>query len=451
MNSRPVINVDRLSYSYRKTGGQWILKKLNLTIQRGEYLLISGGSGCGKSTLCRTFNGLIPHFYGGRMKGSVDIAGIPTTAKTIGDLFTQVGMVFQNPEAQLFSATVEREIAFGLESLGLPRPEIKSRIVATAGEIGLTDLLNRSPHDLSGGEQYLAAIAAVLAVNPRLIILDEPYANLDSTHGLQLRKMLKKINRRGTAVVICEHRLAPTIPDAGRMIVLHEGRVALDGLPATVLAENVDDYGLFIPSVVQASRQMKLTPLPLSVAEFKSALNDSELAFEIKPVAPVSVSANARTVLKVDKMSSNLSSGFALKNIDFSLKEGECLALLGGNGAGKTTLARHLNGLLRPDTGRIHIMGQVTDRMKTSDLARYIGLAFQNPHNQFFKQTVRHEIEVGPRALNCHDPRWMNLLVELFRLAPLMNRPPYRLSAGEKKTGRFCGSPGGQSTDPGIG
>lgn len=438
MNSGPIIKTDRLSYTYRKTGGPWILEGLNLTIQPGEYLLISGGSGCGKSTLCRTFNGLIPHFYGGRMKGAVDIAGVPTTAKTIGDLFTQVGMVFQNPEAQLFSATVEGEIAFGLESLGLPRPEIKSRIAATAGEIGLMDLLNRNPHDLSGGEQYLAATAAVLAVDPSLIILDEPYANLDPAHGLRLRKMLKKINRRGTAVVICEHRLAPTIPDAGRMVVLNKGRVALDGLPATVLAEDVDDYGLFLPAVVQAGRQMKLIPLPLSVTEFKSALNDSGLAFEIKPAAPVPVSVNAKTVLKVEKMSSKLGFGFALKNIDFFLKEGECLALLGGNGAGKTTLARHLNGLLRPDTGRIHIMGQVTDRMKTSDLARYVGLAFQNPHNQFFKQTVRQEIEVGPRTMNCFDARWLNLLVELFRLTPLIDRPPYRLSAGEKKRVAFA-------------
>jgi len=438
LNFRPIIKTDRLSYSYRKNDGSWILKELNLTIQPGEYLLISGGSGCGKSTLCRTFNGLIPHFYGGSMKGAVDIAGVPTTAKTIGDLFTQVGMVFQNPEAQLFSATVDGEIAFGLESLGLPRTEIKSRIADTAKKIGLTDLLNRSPHELSGGEQYLAAIAAVLAVDPRLIILDEPYANLDPAHGLQLRKILKKINRRGTAVVICEHRLGPTIPDAMRMVVLHNGRVAMDGLPATVLTENVYDYGLFLPAVVQAGRQMGLTPLPLSVAEFKSALNDSEPPFEMKPAAPVPVAANARPVLKVEKLSSNLGFGFTLKNINFSLKEGECLALLGGNGAGKTTLAKHLNGLLRPDTGRIHIMGQVTDRMKTSDLARYVGLAFQNPHNQFFKQTVRQEIEVGPWTLNCYDAHWLNLLVQLFRLSPLMDRPPYRLSAGEKKRVAFA-------------
>ena len=372
------------------------------------------------------------------MEGSVSVAGAPTTAKTIGELFTQVGMVFQNPEAQLFSVTVEGEIAFGLDSLGLPRPEIRSRIDTTAGRIGLTDLLNRSPHDLSGGEQYLVAAAAILAVDPSLIILDEPYANLDPAHGVLLRNMLKKINRRGTAVVICEHRLAPTIPDSGRMVVLHKGRVALDGLPAAVLAEDVDDYGLSLPAVVQAGRQMGLTPLPLSVPEFKSALNDCGLAFETKQTVPVPVSANAKTVLKVEKMSSNLGFGFALKNIDFSLKEGECLALLGGTGAGKTTLAKHLNGLFYPDTGRIHIMGQVTDRMTTSDLARYVGLAFQNPHNQFFKQTVCQEIEVGPRALKCHDPRWVNFLTELFRLTPLMDRPPYRLSTGEKKRVAFA-------------
>ncbi len=438
MNSQPVIQTDRLSYSYRKTSHFRILDRLNLAIQPGDYLLISGRSGCGKSTLCRTFNGLIPHFYGGTMEGTVNIAGIPTATTTLGDLFTRVGMVFQNPEAQLFGTTVEGEIAFGLESLGLVRREIRSRITAITEDIGLTDLLHRNPRDLSGGEQYLVSTAACLAVNPRLIILDEPYANLDSVHVLRLREILKTINRRGTSVVICEHRLGPTVPDVNRMVVVHNGRIALDGPPERILSTAVEKYGLVVPFVLEAGRKMGLDPLPLTVNELKSSMTSTDQASIPRPPSLPPVPNTAKTILSVKALSSTPNDYLTLKDIHFSLAESECLALVGANGAGKTTLARYLIGLLRPDSGQIHIMGRPADRMKTSELARYVGLAFQTPHNQFFKQTVREEIDVGPRVLDCYDARWIDSLVTLFRLTTLLDRPPYRLSTGQKKRVAFA-------------
>ncbi len=372
------------------------------------------------------------------MKGSVYVAGVPTTEKTLGDLFTQVGMVFQNPEAQLFSTTVEGEIAFGLESLGLPRQEIKARILAITEEVGIADLLCRNPRDLSGGEQYLAATAACLAVKPRLIILDEPYANLDPMHVLRLREILKTLNHRGTAVVICEHRLGPTVPDVNRMVVVHNGRIVLDGLPARILSEAVQKYGLAVPFIVQAGQKMGLTPLPLTVKELKSSTSPSDLSVISRPASLPPVQNTAKTVLKVEALSAAPNDSLALKNINFSLAESECIALIGANGAGKTTLVRYLIGLRRPDSGQIHIMGRPADRMKTSDLARYMGLAFQNPHNQFFKQTVREEIDVGPRVLDCYDAHWIDSLMTLFRLTPLLDRSPYRLSTGQKKRVAFA-------------
>lgn len=438
MNPQPIIATNRLRYTYRQTDGPWVLNGLDLIIRPGEYLLISGKSGCGKSTLCRTFNGLIPHFYGGIMTGAVDIDGHPTRTQTIGELFHLAGMVFQNPEAQLFSSTVKKEIAFGLESLGLPRSEIKSRIKTTTEAMGVAHLLGRRPYDLSGGEQYMVSTAAIMAVDPRLIILDEPYANLDPAHGIQLRCILKEINRRGVAVVICEHRLAPTIPDVKRMVILHNGSVALDGPPANVLADNGHDYGLSLPLTVQAGQWMGLNPVPLTVPQLKSVPEFNKITPGLKPASLSPVSPRADTVLRIEKMSSRVTSEFGLKNIDFALKKGESLALLGRNGAGKTTLAKHLIGLMRPYDGAIYIMGRAAHRMKTSDLARRVGLAFQNPHNQFFKQTVRQEIEVGPRTLDCYDAKWLDALVTLFRLGPLMDRPPYRLSVGEKKRVAFA-------------
>jgi energy-coupling factor transport system ATP-binding protein len=150
------------------------------------------------------------------------------------------------------------------------------------------------------------------------------------------------------------------------------------------------------------------------------------------------VQNTAKTVLRVKALSSTPNDSLALKNINFSLAESECIALVGANGAGKTTLVRYLIGLRSPDSGQIHIMGRPAGRMKTTDLARYVGLAFQNPHNQFFKQTVREEIDVGPRVLDCYDAHWIDSLMTLFRLTPLLDRPPYRLSTGQKKRVAFA-------------
>ena len=168
-----VVETDRLGYAYRKEDANLALDGVDLRIAPGEYLLVCGASGSGKSTLCRTFNGLIPHFYGGRLHGDVRVAGKSTAEQSVAGLFERVGMVFQNPETQLFNSSVAREIAFGLESLGLPRADIQERIFATAQILNLSELLERNPQELSGGEQQLAAIAAVLAIGPQLLVLAE--------------------------------------------------------------------------------------------------------------------------------------------------------------------------------------------------------------------------------------------------------------------------------------
>jgi len=174
-----------------------VLVDIDFIVDSDEFLLVCGPSGSGKSTLCRTFNGLIPHFYNGELRGDIRVSGKSTKNQTVGDLFRHVGMVFQDPETQLFNGTVEQEIAFGLESLGLPRREIARRILESATRVNISDLLRRKPHELSGGEQQLVSIAAVLAHQPKLIVLDEPYANLDPFHVRRVRETLRTIHRNG--------------------------------------------------------------------------------------------------------------------------------------------------------------------------------------------------------------------------------------------------------------
>ena len=439
MTSNFLIEIESLRYAYRKIGGDWILEDINLKIRPDEYLLICGASGSGKSTLCRTFNGLIPHFFGGTLQGDIRIAGIPGARQSVGRLFATLGMVFQNPEAQLFNPTVEKEIAFGLESLGLARSEIKRRIAETAAAAGIEAMLPKNPHELSGGEQQLAAIAAVLALRPQTIILDEPYANLDPVNVRRVRTALKEIHQNGTGIIVSEHRLGLTVPDARRMLVLHRGRIVLDGSPGQVLQQNIERYGLESPLAVSIGRRMGLMPLPLDINSLKSKISID------RPLAPPASAALAPTqahanecVLTLDRVSFSAGSKTFLRDISFTLSRGECLALVGANGAGKTTLVRHLNGLNRPTRGEVIVMNRSTRGLKVSQLARFVGVAFQNPNSQFFKLTVRDEIVAGAKALHCLDESWIRELVRLFKLEPLLDRAPYRLSEGEKKRVAFA-------------
>ncbi len=432
-----MIDVRDLRYRYTAAGPRWVLEGLNLRIEPGEYVLICGASGSGKSTLCRTFNGLIPHFHGGIMEGQVWVAGLDTRSHPVSELFAHVGMVFQNPQAQLFNRTVAHEIAFGLESLGLPREEIRRRVIESAEIAGIEPLLERNPHELSGGEQQLVSIAAALALHPQVIVLDEPYASLDAANVRRVRAALREVHRRGTAIVLTEHRLHSAIADTTRMVVLHQGRIVLDGSPREVLREDVTVFGLNLPPVVRVAQALDLPEIPLSVEELTGAL-DGRVPSELFSPPPQRPSPVGQPVLQVDEVHFTFGATPVLQEASLDLRAGECLAIVGANGSGKTTLIKHFNGLYRPHRGRVVVLGQDTRQAKVSQLARHVGLAFQNANNQFFKFQVREEIEVGARALGRYDEAWLQELIALFRLEPLLARSPYRLSEGEKKRVAFA-------------
>ena len=431
-----IIETRGLQYAYRQSGRPRVLDGVDLKIRPDEYLLICGASGSGKSTLCRTFNGLIPHFYEGRFTGRVCVAGLDTRTETVATLFARVGMVFQNPDAQLFSRTVEGEIAFGLESLGLPRHEIQTRISRVVEWVRIDRLLARSPHELSGGEQQLVSIAAILALQPQVIVLDEPYANLDPINVKRVREVLAKVHRSGTGVIVSEHRLPLAVGDVQRIVVLRSGRVMQDGSPVEILRKDIGSYGLETPLAVRISKSIHKDPVALDLQGLVSDLAAIPNAFAAsgRPLPPSpSPVALAFEHLDCEKFQKRI-----LTDIHFNLQRGECVAVVGGNGAGKTSLLKNANGLYRPSRGRVVIAGRDAGRLKVSQLAKYIGVAFQNPNSQFFKLTVWDEIAVGAQALECYDEAWLQELVHLFRLETLLERAPYRLSEGEKKRVAFA-------------
>jgi energy-coupling factor transporter ATP-binding protein EcfA2 len=439
VTDRAIISARKLTYRYRQEDPRPVLDGIDLDIAPDDYLLVTGRSGSGKSTLCRTFNGLIPHFYGGVLEGDLFVDGRPIRRTTVAALFDRVAMAFQNPDAQLFCRSVEQEIVFGLESLGVSRRAIEERLAAALEAVGIGALRYLAPQNLSGGEKHLVLIAALLALRPRVLVLDEPFANLDPHNVLRIRGLLRNLHAGGCGIVVCEHRLSRVVPDATRMVVIHGGRIAADGDPHHLLAHADETWGLEPPLATRLATALGWAPSPRTIDDLRGTPPRNDLIEALEPSLPQNViKPDRQPVLEVDHLSDHAAGRPLLKNIDFTLHPGECLAIVGANGAGKTTLLRHLMGRQRPSRGAIRIDGHDIGKTPVSEVAQTVGMAFQNPDNQFFRFTVEQEIRVGPEALHCLDTDWIAELMTLFQLTPYRSKAPYRLSGGEKKRVAFA-------------
>ncbi len=427
-----MIEFKDFSFSYE--GGNEAVSGVNLRIEAGEFILLCGPSGGGKSTILRALNGLIPHYFRGKMSGKVTVGGLDTSSHPVYELFSRVGMVFQNPDSQLFAGTVEREMAFGLESLGLPRREIAERIAWGAEVLKIKHLLDRSPRSLSGGEKQLVAIGAMLVLKPMVLALDEPFAHLDPMGARRVAEALREVNKLGITVIVAEHRLRCLLPYVTRMIVIAGGKIRLDGPPRHVLKEPVEEFGLNLPAPVKLSRKLGLPEALLSVEE---ALPYAKALGRGLPFVPEIEDAFPK-VIESHELVQVLDGRKVLDGVSIEVKKGEILAIVGANGAGKTTLIKHFNGLLKPFAGTVEVLGIDTRMAKVSELAAKVGIAFQNPEEQLFTSSVQEEIMVGPKFLRRIDEAWLKELEELFNLKSLLGKPPLSLSEGEKRRVAFA-------------
>jgi len=250
-----VVKAQKLTYRYPGETRPAI-NNITLTIEKGEFVLLTGPSGCGKTTFCRCLNGLIPHFYGGELEGEIFVAGLNVKEHEIWELAQHVGMVFQNPENQLFSLSVEADVAFALENLGFPPEEIRRRVDWALNAVGIRDLRLRPPYELSGGQQQRVAIASVLAMKPEIMVLDEPTSFLDPVAASALFEIIHKLNREfRITIILVEHRLDFASKYADRVIVMYEGRIVLDAHPKEAYVRNETvSVGVGIPKVVELYR-----------------------------------------------------------------------------------------------------------------------------------------------------------------------------------------------------
>ena len=435
----PELPLDYQGLSFQYEGAtRRSVEGLNLSVEPGEWLLVCGASGSGKTTLVRAAIGLVPHFYAGTMDGHVSVGGLDTRSHPVYELFRKAALVFQNPEAQLFNSSVENEIAYTLEPLGLSRSEMRKRIAVRSEDAGIGHLLARSPHSLSGGEQQRVAVAAALALQPPMLILDEPFAHLDGESAEQLRAGLTRIRIDGTTVMVVEHRLHGLVANANRIALLHQGKLALCDAPRAALASVVEAYGVRLPFAARLFRERGWDFVPLDASEAAEWIERTGLLIDWTPVAPDAVArpakdAGAEPVLAIDAVAFAHERMPILTNVTFQVGQGETVALLGRNGAGKTTLLKMLIGLNRPQRGRIVVGGLDAGRESPASLARQVGLVFQNANNQLFMPSVREELEIGARRLKVFDASWQSEVVSMLGLESVLERTPFRLSEGEKK------------------
>jgi len=273
--------IEFADFSFKYLGADTLaLRKINLTIEEGEYVVLTGPSGCGKTTLCRAINGLVPQFHRGYIAGNVIIDGKNTRESSVAELAPIAGLVFQQPENQLVTLNVEREIAFGPENLGVEPNEVRRRVEELIEMLDLEHLREKHPHEMSGGEQQRVAIAATLALKPKILVADEPTSNLDPQNAENILDLIAELNKRDMTVVLVEHRLDLVSKDASRVILMDKGCIVADGEPREVLTMDLcQEIGVGIPKATQLYKRLKkrgllLNKVPLTGAELATLVQE---------------------------------------------------------------------------------------------------------------------------------------------------------------------------------
>ena len=422
------------------------LNDVSLSIKDSEFILIAGPSGCGKSTLCRCINGLVPSFYGGKISGSVTVQNINTLHTPTKEMAKTVGMVFQDPENQLIATDVEREIAFGLENLGLSKTLMAKRIEEVLDTVGIDHLRHRQISTLSGGEKQKTAIASVLVLHPEIFVLDEPTSELDPKGAEEVIQLVKRLNEEfGLTVLLVEHRIDRVLQSVDRLILMNNGMIAYDDNPRDWIhhvGDTLPDIG--VPPITRLSVALQKknidTKTPLTIKEGRQNFSSVFKAKKFKKTdfSSIRKSKNSNdSVVTIKNLWYNYTdSPTILRGINLSISKGEFVSLVGRNASGKTTLAKMLNGLLKPTKGTVEINGINTTKTSVENLARDVGYVFQDPNVHLFADSVEEEITFMMHNLGFSPKSIEESLEKMltqFNLNYCRYAYPRSLSTGEKQ------------------
>jgi len=401
--SDPLLELRRFRCRYPGAAAP-VLDGVDFAVRSGEMVAVMGASGAGKSTLLKCLTGVVPSFVRAEIAGERVAFGRDLGTVEPGALAGRVGIVFQDFEAQLFSTNCALEVGFAPQQLGLPREVIAARSHDALARVGLAGFAARDPATLSGGEKQRLAIAGILALEPQVVLLDEPTTDIDPDGKRAVLDLLRALRAAGVAIVLVEHEIRAA-EAADRLVLLRDGRIAAQGDAAALLG----DVALLDACGVRP-RDLDVVRHQLALSERLATLDDAERILRAHglvpaPEAPARADAPAPAgrggpILAVENVRFSYESGrVALDDVSLAIEEGEYVALIGQNGSGKTTLAKHLNGLLAPTSGAVYLAGRDLRRLGLGDVAREVGFVFQDPDHQLFCASVEEEVAYGPRHL----------------------------------------------------
>lgn len=462
MDKKTVIKVRDLSFVYPGADKKAVDSQ-SFDINMGEFVLLCGSSGSGKTTLAKCLNGIIPHLSVGDMYGEVCVNGKNTAEVQIHELSSEIGMVFQNPEDQIFSIRVSDEVALGVECQGYSHDEIVERVNYSMKKLRITDIARRLTFSLSGGQRQKVSIASNLAILPSIIVLDDPTTDLDPVSKQEVMDILQELKdeiqldipgsseKAKMTFLVIEHELTDLMEFTDRVMVMHEGKIVLDGAPGPIFYENydyLDKIGVRIPDQIRFAKYLMdqglryaKNPYPVKqeeVLEFaRTALTEKKVVFPPLKYLDYTIQETEK-VAQVKNISFRYPTGDkdVLKNISFDIYKGEFFAIVGHNGSGKSTLMKNLLGILHPTQGDVIVNQHNTKNTDISKMILDIGYVFQNPDNQLFCNTVREEIEFGLQnnKLSAEEiARSTDRALELVGLTDRQKEHPFSLSRGQRQ------------------
>jgi energy-coupling factor transporter ATPase len=455
---KEIIKLNDVTYEYRAQSEERqpvrALDCISEDIIEGQFVVVLGRNGSGKSTMARLLNALlIP------AEGTVIVDGFDTSKEEVlWDVRKTLGMVFQNPDNQIVATTVEEDIAFGPENLGVPSEEIRKRVDSAAATVGMADFLKQSPHMLSGGQKQRVGIAGVLAMEPKCIVLDEATSMLDPKGRREVLNLLLTLNReKGMTIILITHHMDEAI-HAHRVLVMQAGQIILRGTPREIFSrvETLKEVGLDVPHVTALMYRLKQKgietgELPVSTEEGISSLESlisREGTRNKVSITRPSGREHPESIITIKNLTHTYMPGTAyerkaLDDVSMEIKKGEILGIIGHTGSGKSTLVQHLNGILKPTSGEIEVDGLSTGGKSLRELRQTVGLIFQYPEHQLFEETVYKDISFGMSKMmlpkeEC-DKRLHDAIQLLGLSEELLEKSPFELSGGQKRRVAIAG------------
>ena len=438
-----MISFKNFSFKYNNVVDK-TLKNINLTINKGEKVLIVGPSGSGKSTLSHCINGLIPFSYNGEIEGELIIDNIKPYEESLSDVSKKVGTILQDQDSQFIGLSVGEDVAFNFENNAMPLKEMKVKVIDALELVNMVDFINHSPYELSGGQKQRVSLAGVLGSDAEVLLFDEPLANLDPASGKEIMQLINDIHEKtNKTIIIVEHRIEDVLEQPfDKVIVVNKGEVQGFGTPDEILKSDLlKNNGLREPLYLEA---MKLAGCDISGSEnLKDLTNIDEKNKEVLKNWFNNETSNKDSIIKEEKILEVKNLAFShdgikntINDVSFHLNKGEILAVLGNNGAGKSTLCRLITGILKPQKGSMFLNNQCIDSWSIKQKGSAIGYVMQNPNQMISQHMIKDEIALGLKCRNYSKEEIDKKVEEVLKICglyPYRNWPVSALSYGQKK------------------